>query len=541
MNILEYFDKCKGQSKYDRPLNCDIAYKKTIGDFYNDFIKPHLEKIFKEKKYNLIKWCNVLEEYSNKDLPIYWIRKFERGSGNDVNDNRRGGTTFLVDDNNKLVAAYVYISNFDAQELYNMILNVDDIDESNNDFLTLMLNGEYKFHYDNGVNSVESQIKSYDCLIHAANRGVFNRANLYLAHITDVNGKYVSSIDYVFERGTVNEWEEISKYSGYYNFGDVFKNDQTKKVRVLHCNKDIGELKKYFKAHFFRFIHPFNYYLVPGTSCEINAIIGKEKNKSIGEYVTLTDYVRYRMYCDFIVNDKDLSSLYTNFEKNIQIEDKDKISKSYLNKKSVYDKYSKEEIHIVFGKKIGDEWKKIDLLGKYIDNIDELREIYNNYDKSNNHLVFYKEDKNVKEVVKKYSPDKPPSSTYLDFLDKILRIGEIKTEDTKKIKVKLGDNKKNLISSSRSSIKKSKVVVPSGVGPFNSLSDTYKTSIRTLMRDMKMSCLGELDNRIDEAIGYCQKRKEELKSAGDKKHKDYSNRLSALKKYKEFKKAKEAL
>lgn len=411
MNINEYFIHAN-QCAYPR-LSSNISYSKTVENFYENFIRHHLEKIFVNRKSYFLKWCEILDDYANNcPLPIFWVRKFESGSGQEhINDNRRTGTTVMVDKSKSAIAAFVFISNFDAQELYNIILNVDPSAKPD-EFKTLMLTGKYKFHYDSGLKSNESAITSFECLAHANSLGVFNRANLYLAHITDVNGAYCTSENFVFTNGIISEWNALSTYAGY-NFSDLFSTDTEKKIRVIEYGGDAATLKKYLKAHFFRFVHPFNYYLVPGQNYEINSIFGKIK-KSIGEYRILTDYVRYRMYVDFIKNDSDLVKYYEQFESAILIDEKDKLS---LNIKSIENeskKLGETIIHLVYGSSIGKEGQLLEKLSKKIANVPDLYNLYAKYTVGDS-FVFL--DASEKEVCS-YTPR--AISNFIELVEKLL-------------------------------------------------------------------------------------------------------------------------
>lgn len=413
MNINEYFTDAK---KYSYPrLDSSVSYSKTVKSFYEEFIRHHLETIYVHQKSNFLKWCEILEDYSdNTSLPIFWIRKFESGSGKEhVNDNRRTGTTILVDKSKNAIAAFAFISNFDAQELYNIILNVDP-SVYPDEFKTLMLTGKYKFHYDCGSDSNETAITSFECLAHANSFGVFNRANLYLAHISDVNGTYDTREKLDFNSGSVSDWNALSTYIGY-NFSGVFSADSSKKIRVEEYDGDADALIKYLKAHFFRFVHPFNYYLVPGQNYEINSIFGKIK-RSIGEYRILTNYVRYRMYVDFIKDDADLAKHYEKFESAILIDDNDKLSKNFNDIENESKNSGNTVIHLVYGSSIGKEGQLLEKLSGKITNVSDMYSLYNRYS-AGDRFVFLDAGGNE---VNSCSPRSVLSFT--DLIEKLLRI-----------------------------------------------------------------------------------------------------------------------
>lgn len=424
-SVADYF-KDSSHQVYPE-FNSSCCHDETIKEFYENFIYPHFKKMFEDNKSNFVTWCEIIEDYANLSLPIYWIRKFESGSGKaKVNDNRRTGTTVLMDDTNKAIAAFVYISNFDAQELYNIFLNVNPVDKD--EFKKLMLNGEYMFHYDNGSGSTESSITSFPCLAHANSLGVFNRARLYLAHITDVNGTYSSVNEYSFDAGTPTDWKAISLHAGY-DFLNVFATTPSKKVRVVEYKDDAVALKTFLKAHFFRFIHPFNHYLVPGMSYEVNAVFGKTQ-KSVGEYRDLTAYVKYRMYTDFIAGDAELEAHYKTFEDAILIDDSEKLSKNFASLETEYRSYEGFALHAIYGTTVGKEGQLLAKAAKKISNTDELFDLYKNY--TAGYIFTFYDRAGAKVDV--YSPSS--LSDYVDLLDKLLsKVTRIGSKDPLQIKL----------------------------------------------------------------------------------------------------------
>ena len=539
--LIDYFENksCRTYPEFDsEPL-----HKSTVKDFYEDFIRNHFQKIFVENRSNFLKWCEILEAYINSDIPIFWIRKFESGSGKaNTNDNRRTGTTVLVDENKKAIAAFVYVSNFDAQELYNAVLNVEPCDKS--EFETLILSGNYQFHYDNGRDSTETAITSFKCLEHANSFGVFNRARLYLAHIADVNGEY-NVKEYQFCPGKIEDWKPLSDYSGY-DFANIFSADCGKKVRVLEYNDDVSDLKKFLKAHFFRFVHPFNYYLVPGQNYEINAVFGKTK-KSIGECKNLTDYVKYRMFVDFIQNDADLLRHYKFFEETVLIDNDKSITRNFDKVKAESEKLQFCHIHAVYGTTVGKEGQLLEKLSKNIVNVDKAYDIYKNYTYGDTFVLY--DLSSCAETCR----IKPTSiiSTVIDMLEKISgKISKVSSttleirlekptvaHGTKAMpkaatapKAKSGAPKKKIPSKPRAKIDEFTDFM--AYLNYKSTATSYKSSISSIMKELGIPYLSDLSSRIDNAINYCTNK---LTAATDKKElKKYKDIRAALRKYKEF-------
>ena len=80
------------------------------------------------------------------------------------------------------------------------------------------------------------------------------------------------------------------------------------------------------------------------------------------------------------------------------------------------------------------------------------------------------------------------------------------------------------------------VVGASGWSDFDTYSPSgYSGFIRTIMRELSVADICELEARIDEMIVYCTNEMTSAKKSGDKRReKYYSNYRSALRKYKEF-------
>lgn len=316
-NINDYFKNTDSEnSGPSLKLPYGPIFLEKIDDLYTKCIEVELRSIAPR----IEKWNQFLFNYINLDLPIYWIRKYESCGDkfNNKNNNRRSCLTLVVDKiNNTVKFAYAFISNYDAQELYNMIRNgVDAPNEK--DFLGMLQKGEYQFHYQEDGKDCQDDLVSYFDKRGNIKGGVLNFQNWYLAHIYDVNGveysnKYGLSTAQInelfFPKGDVDDWKPVSKLKDYINFKfnqNKTNTDLDRKVRVVDINdiytkfkkinsnatnSEIDNLyKKLLKAHFLRFVHPLNYFLVPSKKCEVNCVFGR-KYVSIGEYGHLIEYI----------------------------------------------------------------------------------------------------------------------------------------------------------------------------------------------------------------------------------------------------------
>lgn len=221
-NITSFKDYFKNAKKHIKPLQDEMNYNKTIGELYSDCISKNIESLWKTDKDKIKNWCTFIQEYAeDKKCPIYWIRKYESGKndkdGEDNTskwDNRRGALTIVVNDDGVPCYGYIFVSNFDAQELYNMMFAISNpnIDE----FKSLIRGFNYPLHYDTSGSCLETEILTYPFLKSGSKyAGIINQAGWYFAHVYDVNGKYygedgseISKNDNeLYPRGSICEWQ----------------------------------------------------------------------------------------------------------------------------------------------------------------------------------------------------------------------------------------------------------------------------------------------------------------------------------------------
>lgn len=278
MNISDYYNDYANQKKHSVVLNDAPQTSNTINDFYNDCIKNTLLE-----KDTVLAWHNMLMEYVDLPDAIYWIRYYEsKGKGYDKvtkrHNNRRACFTRFNDG-----FSYVFVSNFDAHEIFNMVSK--GIIPTAQEFLALMNNFSFPMHYDPSKACEESDMVAYPHIgYHAA--GVLTASRWYLAHINAVKSPYLmadgsartlneSEAEHLFPRGVIADWP-LDSSTG-------------KHIRKLPYSLTDDE-KNIVKAHFLRFIDPLNYFLTPATSNEIDSVTAKGKN--IGEFDNLTEFMQ---------------------------------------------------------------------------------------------------------------------------------------------------------------------------------------------------------------------------------------------------------
>ena len=301
MTIQDYYDdkNYKKNKKYTPKLYSDEA--KTIAEFYQKCLSKHIS----DPSYiaNAKAWHKMLMEYVEDPDAVFWIRYHENGPKNPITgryQTRRACKTVFADG-----TTYVFVSNYDAHEIFNMVRL--GVVPDKNEFKSLMKNHLFPLHYDNGGKCEESDGKAYPC-IGSVKGGVLTAEHWYLAHIVGIKSDvYVKSgkqlnvdIEKLYPRGEITEW----------------KDDHGVKVRKLNYSLSPEE-KDIIKAHFLRFVDPLNYYVVPGEKFQKNGIC-----KQIGSSFRLNDYMRKKY-------DTTYCSDYKDFEKKALAPDPDEIYMKY--------------------------------------------------------------------------------------------------------------------------------------------------------------------------------------------------------------------
>lgn len=282
MTIQEYYDNYYRTKRFPKQLPNSVKCDKTIKDFYDNCI-------FKNQcsKCDVLAWHDMFLEYLNLPDAIYWIRYYESGSKiNGRWTNRRACYTEFKDG-----FSYVFVSNFDVHEIFNMIYQ--GVIPNAQEFLNLMKTFKYQLHYDSGKSCEESDICAYQN-IGSPHGGVLTENHWYLAHINAIKSGYrringsvqvlsKQEVNRIFPQGIISDWKKDPV-------------DGIMKRKLNYCLSQ--EEKDLVKAHFLRFVDPLNYYLIPGVYYEINSIYGNKK-KSIGDYDNLNYYVSHQYELEY--------------------------------------------------------------------------------------------------------------------------------------------------------------------------------------------------------------------------------------------------
>lgn len=268
--IKQYFDDYKNRKSLPE---LKVGTAKTIAEFYNNCIEPTL--IPKE---NAIAWHNMLMQYIEREDAIFLLRRYENGSkaGGRWNTRRSAMTRFANG------FTYVFVSNFEAHEIYNMAFK--GVVPTAEEFAWLLNKRIYPMHYDNGK-SGSCEEKDVSAYPHIGNvrSGVLNESKYYLAHIFSVNGTdYLwdkddtiiskDEINEIAPRGTLSDWDDIDGFP----------------IRKFDYSLN-DKQKAYVIAHFLRLVDPLNYFLTPIKS--LTSVKDISWNQNIGEYPELVGYV----------------------------------------------------------------------------------------------------------------------------------------------------------------------------------------------------------------------------------------------------------
>ena len=263
MTIREYYQNYANNKEYG--IKLASGADKSIPAFYHNCIARHVLP-----KCDVLAWHEMLMEYAERPDAILWIRYYEGGDKKYRKstgrwNNRRACMTTVNDE-----WSYVFVSNFDVHEIFNMIHH--GVTPDVNEFADMMNRHEFPFHYDTSRVSEELDIVCFDP-IGSKRAGVLTVENLYLAHIHGIK-----TMVYLMPDGTVIDNNEAIKYFPRGQLSD-WKPVGGHMIRELTMDGNTPA-REIAKAHFLRFTDPLNYYIVPGPKHETNAVCPK----GIGEY-----------------------------------------------------------------------------------------------------------------------------------------------------------------------------------------------------------------------------------------------------------------
>ena len=263
----------------------------TLIDRFNNIDKPRIQNLPKGKassidelwktliskymptKEVVLAWHDLIMQYIQLEHPIFALRGYNNATKNNYKDLRRGFLTRSEE------FSFFYTDNFFAAYFQKMV--IDGYVPTLEEFIQAFEERNFPSRF--GRNTSEERAL---LAIKQGKDPKINQAGFKLAHIIPA-GKdfYYNSKNYgmaeilatFFPRGERSDW--LLKTD---NCGEFYERD--------FCAK--ADAKKYAIAHFVRFVHPFNYFLCPKKTCEIN-----DRCKELAEYQPLLNYAH-----DFMLN-----------------------------------------------------------------------------------------------------------------------------------------------------------------------------------------------------------------------------------------------
>ena len=266
MTIIEYYENYKTNKKLNVKLPVNTAI--TVKEFYDKCVKFNMLPLE-----SVIAWHNMFMQYVEMDDAIFWVRYYESGNKKSGRWNTRRGCKTQFRDG----FSYVFVSNFDAHEIFNMVRL--GVEPDANEFLDLMKSNKFPLHYDSGKSCEESDIASKSFpKIGSTKGGILTPDHWYLAHIIGVKSDYIDSngkilnvnVERLYPKGEVTDWKLDSDGKMVRFIGNILSQEE----------------KSLVKAHFLRFVDPLNYYAAPGQNYQINSAA-----YNIGEAQVVNDYI----------------------------------------------------------------------------------------------------------------------------------------------------------------------------------------------------------------------------------------------------------
>ncbi len=335
---------------------------KTIKEFYNSFIVnllPSKESVI--GIYNLL--LTYIEDKENKDNIYYVIRYFSNTKGGKHNfKSIRNGFLTISNDFN-----YVFSDNSFAHFFFKLAL--DNYIPKYNEFKEMMNKRLFPLDFGKPLKEVETK----SAFILDAKDPLFYKSGYRLSHIFSVGVKYNTFFNHNEEVMDIHEWlKRINITRGEYE-DFIYDSNLNTYVRyidnkdVLKDEEDIKEANEILKAHFLRFLAPFNILLTPTYLDHI--CLTKVDNNDIGECKELLMYAFYK-------NIERYDSIYLDYLKRIRVSKND-----FLNNLLPLNELEDFVIDIYIGKGIGE----IKESNKIIYNEPlKLKRINNNFINGNN-------------------------------------------------------------------------------------------------------------------------------------------------------------
>ncbi len=261
MTLNRYLQNINKLSKVPQLLQGTCS---SLGELWDKLISPLLPA-----KDVVLRWHKILMEYVDRPDAMFVIRGGNNAKKNEYNRLRRG---FLTRTNQGY--SFFYTDNFHAAYYLKMALDgyVPTVEELVNTYNLRQFPARF------GRDTEEERV------LMAMPRGKdpgFQTAGYKLSHIYNVGTDYVDEdrclsligdiVDTYFPYGNRDDWSVVDDSTGEHY------------ERYLNVSPSA---RSYLVAAFLRFVHPFNYFLVPKSTCSDN---------DVSENPLLISYVRNKI------------------------------------------------------------------------------------------------------------------------------------------------------------------------------------------------------------------------------------------------------
>ena len=245
----------------------------TVEEFWDSFIVHTLPE-----KEIALKWHRTLMEYVKHPDAMFAIRGYNTATKDNYDSLRRG---FLT--KTDVGYSFFYTDNFHAA--YYVKMARDGYVPTVSEMIAVYNSRKFPARFGRDTSNERAMM--------AIPKGVdpgIQAAGYKIAHILNV-GK-----DYIVRDRNCSLSQIIQKYfSGGQRSDWIWHTDTTGSYFLRNVKVD-PEARRFLIAEFLRFVHPFNYFLAPKTTCSVSSIA-----KDIAEYKPIINYVQHKyaaMYGD---------------------------------------------------------------------------------------------------------------------------------------------------------------------------------------------------------------------------------------------------
>ncbi len=270
----------------DKPAlpKLEIGSAKTILDYWNNFIEPHLPSDVN----SVIEWHKLLKDYVNKKDTVLGFR-----TGNVAGHLRRGWETVTNDG-----YSFFYTDNYISHFFYKM--SFDGFVPSLDEFYFLMKSREFPVRFKSQMGTKdEPWEKDYAAFnVDGKNPGL-GTSGYKLAHILDAGKNYIYNgfsfgiaeiCNKYFSLGDVSDWKWDS-ITNHYSRKDFIIKDE---------NKEIA--RNLAKACFLRMVHPMNYFISPKSKNQGKIYNIYNKGNNIAEDLNVLSFIRTKFHERYTIN-----------------------------------------------------------------------------------------------------------------------------------------------------------------------------------------------------------------------------------------------